>query len=258
MNMFADFICPYCSKEHNSGDVVCCGEKHVEPVRNYRVLVGCESSGTVRDAFARRGWDAWSCDVLPAVNGGQHFQCDVRDVMDKGWDLFIVHPPCTYLTGAAEWAFKPRDQINKNIKPGTLVGADRMRARIDAAAFAYECWSAPVEHIALENPVGYLSNILGSPAQIIQPYQYGADASKKTCLWLKGLPALIADPAQRVPGRLVTLASGKTVERWANQTDSGQNRLPPSADRWRVRSVTYPGIADAMADQWTRYITYEN
>jgi len=217
-----------------------------------RVLVGCESSGTVRDAFAAKGWDARSCDTLPSERGGQHYQQDVREVMGLGWDLFIVHPPCTYLTNSAEWAFK--DVQTKRIKPGTLIGAERRAARAEAVEFSRAVWSAPVQRIALENPVGHLSRILGKPSQIIQPYHYGHDASKGTCLWLRGLPGLIQ--TEYVPGRYVT-RDGKLYSRWANQTDSGQNRLPPSADRWKERSRTYQGIADAMADQWTRYIETE-
>jgi hypothetical protein len=215
-----------------------------------RVLIGCESSGTVRDAFAELGWDAWSCDLLPAVNGGKHIQGDVLDaVRGSSWDLFIVHPPCTYLTNSAEWAY--RDVQTKHIKSGTLIGAERRQARRAAVRFALDCYSTPVPFIALENPVGHLSRHLGKPAQIIQPNQFGEDASKGTCLWLKGLPWLIG--TRNVEPRIV-VRNGRIYKRWANQTDSGQNRLPPSADRWRIRSVTYPGIADAMADQWTRYI----
>lgn len=217
-----------------------------------RVLIGCESSGTVRDAFARQGWDAWSCDLLPSVNGGQHIQGNVLDVLAsgaRGADLFIVHPPCTYLTNSAEWAY--RDVQTKRIKPGTLTGAARRAARVEAVEFARACYSAPVPFIALENPVGHLSAALGKPAQIIQPHQYGHDASKGTCLWLKNLPPLVG--TQNVEPRIV-VREGRIYKRWANQTDSGQNRLPPSADRWRIRSVTYQGIADAMAEQWTQHI----
>jgi hypothetical protein len=145
------------------------------------------------------------------------------------FDLAIFHPPCTYLTSAGlHW--------NKR-RPERQVCTD------DAVEFVRRLAECPVPRIAIENPIGCLSTRFRKPDQIIQPYQFGDDASKATCLWLKGLPRL--NPTGRVPGRIV---NGK--ERWANQTNSGQNKLPPSPDRWALRSLTYPGIAAAMADQW--------
>lgn len=267
-----------------------------------RILIACEYSGAVRDAFLARGHDAMSCDLLPTDVPGPHYQGDVRDVLDgwkpvqftadcdpdgdgwcqvndcdpdecqcygptqdsieymekdgvlfgrpedrPHWDLMIAHPPCTYLTIAAEWAYK--DVQTKRIKPGTLIGAERRAARDEALSFVLELASAPISRIAIENPVGVLSSRWRKPDQIIQPWQYGHDASKATCLWLKGLPLL--RETNRVPGRIVGEDKrGNTVMRWANQTDSGQNRLPPSEDRWKIRSETYAGIAAAMADQW--------
>lgn len=195
-----------------------------------RVLVGCEFSGTVRDAFARRGWDAWSCDLLPTEKPGNHYQCDVLSVLDKGWDLAIFHPPCTYLTSSGlHW--------NKRV-PG------REQKTQESLAFVRALLDAPIPMIALENPIGRIGTAIRPADQVIQPYEYGHDASKATCLWLKGLPKL--RPTLFTPPRIV---AGK--KRWGNQTDSGQNKLGPSEDRWKIRSYTYPGIAEAMAEQWS-------
>lgn len=217
--------------------------------RRPRVLVGCEYSGTVREAFAARGWDAWSCDLLPTDRPGQHIQGDVLEVLGERWDLAIFHPPCTYLTCSAEWAYGD-GPYHMNLKPGTLVGAARRAARAEAVAFCKALLGSKIPHVALENPRGHLSSAVRPPDQIVQPYQFGDDASKATCLWLKDLPALV--PTKHVLPRLV---NGKS--RWANQTDSGQNRLSPSDDRWAIRSLTYPGIAAAMAAQWGTFVEAE-
>ena len=195
-----------------------------------RVLVACESSGVVRDAFIRAGHYAASCDLLPSESPlGDHFQCDVMDIIDHHWDLMIAHPPCTYLSvSGMHW---------------TTRGLRDPKLTEDALEFARALMDAPIERIAIENPVSIISSRIRKPDQIIQPHQFGHDASKKTCLWLKNLPLLT--PTNHIPGRAV---NGKL--RWANQTDSGQNRLPPSKDRWKLRSQTYQGIADAMAAQW--------
>ena len=212
-----------------------------------RVLVACEYSGRVRDAFRSRGHDAMSCDLLPTDVDGPHNRGDIMDVLHDGWDLMIAHPPCTYLTIAAEWAYK--DEQKKKIKPGTLVGQARREAREEAIKFVIALANAPIERIAIENPVGVLSSRWREPDQFIQPYEYGEDASKKTCLWLKNLPKLT--PTGVFPQRLAPSADGRSYSfRWGNQTDSGQNREPPSDDRWKVRSTTWQGWADAMAEQW--------
>ena len=191
-----------------------------------RVLVACEFSGAVRDAFMARGHDAMSCDLLPSDAPGPHYCGDVRDVIDNGWDLMIAHPPCTYLAvSGLHW--------NKR-RPG------RAKLTEDALEFVQLLLDAPISKIALENPIGCISSRIRKPDQIIQPWQFGHDASKATCLWLKGLPLL--QPTDVLPG-------GHKARR-ANQTASGQNKLPPSADRWKLRSLTYPGIARAMAEQW--------
>ena len=216
-----------------------------------RILIACEYSGTVRDAFAARGHDAMSCDLLPTDKPGKHYQGDVRDVLNDGWDLAIFHPHCTYLTSSAEWAYKDPDfqrypgvGYHQKLKPGTLFGAERRKARALAVEFFLLLWNSNIHRACIENPVGHISQHLrGAARQIIQPHQFGHDASKATCLWLKNLPKL--RPTENIPPRIV---NGKP--RWANQTDGGQNKLAPSKDRWKIRSTTYKGIAEAMADQW--------
>ena len=194
-----------------------------------RVLIACEYSGTVRDAFRRRGHDAVSCDLLPSDAPGPHYQGPVQDIMGDGWDLMIAHPPCTYLSvSGMHW---------------TTRGLRDPQLTEDALAFVRMLMDAPAPRIAIENPVSVISTRIRKPDQIITPSQFGHDASKKTCLWLKGLPLL--RPTQLVEPRII---GGR--KRWGNQTDSGQNRLSPSPDRWKIRSATYPGIAAAMADQW--------
>ena len=210
-----------------------------------RVLVACEYSGIVRDAFIAKGHDAMSCDLLPTESHGPHYHGDVFNIIDDGWDMMIAHPPCTYLTVSAEWAYK--DNQTKNMRPETLTGSDRMEAREDAIIFFMSLYNADIKRIAVENPVGVMSTRFRKPDQWIQPYEYGHDASKKTGLWLKGLEPLF--PTKFIEARYVQGKRGM-LPRWENQTDGGQNRIPPSADRWKLRSTTYQGIADAMAAQW--------
>lgn len=194
------------------------------------VLVGCESSGEVREAFRALGHNTWSCDLLPADDGSDHhLQCDVREAARScRWDLGIFHPPCTYLSASGmHWTTRGlRD-------PSLTEDALQLVRDLMALPFAW----------AIENPIGCISTRIRKADQIIHPHQFGDDASKATCLWLKDLPKLTA--TGHVPPRIV---NGR--KRWANQTDSGQNKLPPSADRWKLRSKTYPGIAAAMAMQW--------
>jgi len=194
-----------------------------------RVLIACEYSGAVRDAFIRAGHDAMSCDLLATEVAGPHYQGDVRDVIGDGWDLMVAHPPCTYLCSSGLHWNKRRPE--------------RAQQTAEALDFVRMLLAAPIERIALENPIGCISTQVRKPTQTIQPWQFGHDASKATCLWLKNLAPLT--PTQTIAPRMV---DGR--KRWANQTDSGQNRLPPSADRWKIRSETYQGIADAMAAQW--------
>lgn len=194
-----------------------------------KVLVACEYSGKVRDAFIKIGHDAVSCDLLPTDSQGPHYQCDVFDIINDGWDLMIAHPPCTYLSvSGMHW---------------TTRGLRDPKLTEDALEFVQRLLDAPIDRIALENPISVISSRIRKPDQIITPYQFGHDASKKTCLWIKNLPLLKS--TDMIEPRII---NGK--KRWGNQTDSGQNKLAPSADRWKIRSETYQGIADAMAMQW--------
>ena len=200
-----------------------------------RILVACESSGAVREAFRKQGHDAWSADLLPADDGSPcHHQGDVTAILNEGWDMMIAHPPCTYLSvSGMHW---------------TTRGLRDRKLTDDALEFVRLLMNAPIHRIAVENPVSVISSHIRKPDQTIQPWWFGHDASKRTCLWLKNLPLL--KPTNIVRGRMVTMPSGKVVQRWENQCDSGQNKLAPSADRWKERSKTYQGIADAMAQQW--------
>ena len=189
-----------------------------------RVLIACEYSGTVRDAFVDKGHDAWSCDLLPSDTAGNHYQGDVRDILDDEWDLMIAHPPCTHLAvSGARW-FK-----------------DKQVEQAEALDFVRLLLDAPIPKIALENPVSIISSKIRKPNQIIQPYEYGHEATKTTCLWLKNLPPLMPTNIVGKGKRHVT-KSGKSLPEWYN--------LPPSADRWKIRSTTFSGIAEAMANQW--------
>jgi hypothetical protein len=210
-----------------------------------------------------------SCDLLPTEKPGSHYQGDVRDLLEPGrFDLFICHPDCTYLTNSAAWAYGD-GPYHQQVKPGTLVGAARRAERERSLSFVREMMAAPVPCWAIENPVGVISTRIKPATQYIQPHEYGEDASKKTGLWLQGLPPL--RPTRHVSPRWV--CCGQTLPdtvgkygcpncegdnqprpRWANQTNSGQNRLSPGADRWRERSRTYQGWADAMAEQWGSYV----
>jgi site-specific DNA-cytosine methylase len=188
-----------------------------------KVLIACEYSGAVRDAFIAQGHDAISCDLLPTDAPGPHYQGDVRDIIEDGFDLMVAHPPCTHLAvSGARW-FK-----------------DKQVEQVEALDFVRLLLSAPIDKIALENPISIISSRIRKPNQIIQPWQFGHPESKSTCLWLKNLPKLIPTDILPLP------VSG----RWSNQTPSGQNKLGPSPDRWKERSKTYQGIAEAMAQQW--------
>jgi len=179
-----------------------------------RVLVACEYSGTVRDAFRARGHDAMSCDLLPTERPGPHYQGDVFDIIWDGWDLMIAHPPCTHLavSGARWWKDKQAEQA-------------------EALMFVHALMDAPIPRIAIENPISKISTAIRKPDQIVQPWQFGHGETKATCLWLKGLPKLV--PTDIVDGREARI-----------------HKMPPSKDRWKERSRTYPGIAVAMAAQW--------
>lgn len=216
-----------------------------------RVLVACEFSGIVRDAFIERGHDAMSCDLLPTERPGPHYQGDVLDIINDGWDMMIAHPPCTYLTNSAEWAYKD-GPYHQTVKPETLVGQARREAREKALEFVRDLLNAPIKRKCIENPVGQISSRIfwyiggedgparwevfprrlttgGIQPHIIQPWMFGEDASKATCLYTVNLPKL--KPTEIIAPRIV---NGK--KRWSNQTDGGQNILAPSSDRWKIRS----------------------
>jgi site-specific DNA-cytosine methylase len=179
-----------------------------------KVLIACEYSGTVRDAFIAQGHDAISCDLLPTDAPGPHYQGDVRDILNDGFDLMIAHPPCTHLAvSGARW-FK-----------------DKQKEQAEALDFVRLLLNAPIDKIALENPISIISSRIRKPNQIIQPWQFGHGETKATCLWLKNLPCLV--PTNIVEGR-----------------EAKVHRMPPSPDRWKLRSATYKGIAQAMAEQW--------
>ena len=191
-----------------------------------KILVACEYSGRVRDAFRLLGHDAVSCDLLPTDSPGPHYQGDLIDILLDGWDMMIAFPPCTYLCASGlHW--------NKRV-------AGRAQKTEEALDFVRMLLDAPIDKIALENPIGCISSKIRKPDQIVQPYMFGHPESKKTCLWLKGLPKLVATDLLPIP------PNGY----WENQTPSGQNKLPPSKNRWKIRSLTYEGLANAMAAQW--------
>ena len=180
-----------------------------------KVLIGCEYSGTVRDAFLSAGHDAMSCDLLPTESPGPHHQGDVFEIINDGWDLAIFHPPCTHLAVSGARHFKEKQEDGRQKQ---------------AIEFFLALARAPIPRIAIENPICIMSSIWRKPDQIIHPWQYGHGETKATCLWLKNLPHLV--PTKIVSGR-----------------EPRVHKLPPSADRWKLRSTTYKGIAQAML-QW--------
>ena len=210
-----------------------------------RWLIGYSTCQHTRAAFEAAGHEVWTCDLRPNDHN-RHLQCDIWEIANDAWDAAIFHPTCTYLTVSAAWAFGD-GPYHQRVKPETLVGKDRRDAREQALDNFRKLLSLPYPK-AIENPApSFISKAIRPPDQTIQPYDFGDDASKRTGLWLDRLPKL--KPTQRIAGRLVD-----NVERWANQTDSGQNRLSPGKNRWLERSKTYQGIASAMGEQWGRVI----
>lgn len=209
-----------------------------------KILIGYSACPLTRSAFEAHGHEVWTCDLLPARDNALfHYQGDVWDVLEESWDMAVLHPMCTYLTCSAAWAFTD-GPYHQKVKPGTLVGAERRAARDEAIENFRRLLALPYP-VAIENPaVSFVNKAIRPPDQIVQPYEFGDDASKATGFWLThGLPRL--EKGLRLNGRIV---GGK--ERWQNQTDSGQNRLSPGENRWLERSATYPGIAAAMGNQW--------
>jgi len=183
-----------------------------------KIIIACEYSGTVREAFSKLGHDAWSCDILETEIPGNHLQCDVREILGDGWDMMIAHPPCTHLAvSGARW-FK-----------------DKKVEQAEALEFVRLLLEAPIKRIALENPISIISSQIRKPDQIIQPWQFGHGETKATCLWLKNLPKL--QPTNIVEGREQRI--------W---------KMPPGKNRWKERSRTFEGIAQAMAKQWGNFL----
>ena len=216
--------------------------------RQIRVLVACEYSGTVRDAFSLKGADAWSCDILPTESEftkseGKHYQCDVIEVLNQGWDLMIAHPPCTYLS----FAYTGKDRYSN----------ERLQKKIEAYQFFLSLLSADIPHICIENPMGYAHTGLLPYSQIIEPYFFGDHFRKKTCLWLKNLPKLI---------HFVTNIFEKGTEvtpthTLINSSGKSKRKLQPIQKPFasgKERSLFSKGIANAMAEQWTTYINNIN
>lgn len=189
-----------------------------------KVLIGCECSGTVRDAFIERGHDAISCDLKPSKRPGPHYKGDVRDIINDGWDLAIFHPDCTHLAvSGARWFYK------------------KEKEQKEALDFVRLLMSANIPRIAIENPVSIISTHIRKPDQIVQPWMFGDPHTKTTCLWLKNLPPLKPTDIVSKGKRHVT-KSGKSLPEWYN--------LPPSEDRAEIRAKTFEGFARAMAEQW--------
>jgi hypothetical protein len=190
-----------------------------------KILIACEYSGTVRDAFAAKGHDAWSCDILPTESKGNHFQGDVLEHLDKGWDMMIAHPPCTYLSNAGARFLYPKGILNE----------ERYKKGLEAKKFFMALYNAPIKYICVENPISSKIFDLPKHSQTIQPYEYGHPFSKATRLWLKNLPLL--QPSNKIKFKESTKIPGN----WFNKGGK---------DRQKNRSKFFNGFAEAMADQW--------
>lgn len=209
-------------------------KEHRKKSKACKILIACEFSGIVRDAFIKRGYNAWSCDLLPTEKLGPHIQGDVLKILDNGWDLMIAHPPCTHLAGSGAVWFKE--------KPSCL--------QEQALQFIRDLLNAPIERIALENPVGVISTKIRKPNQIVQPYWFGDEAQKATCFWLKNLPKL-------KPTNIVDRGEIYITKKGKKRGGAWLMKLPPTKDRWKIRSRTFKGLAESMADQWGKILGYE-
>ena len=197
-----------------------------------RVLVACEFSGIVRDAFAARGHDAWSCDIIPTESPGKHYEGRVQDIVGAGWDLMIAHPPCTYLSvSGSRWLYNKDGSKNE----------ERWEKREEALDFVRFLMDAPIERICVENPVSVISSQIRKPEQLIHPWEYGHPEEKRTCLWLKNLPKL--EPSNIVYDEMMELPKKERHRIWWM-----------GSSKSKERSIFYPGIADAMAEQWGRLL----
>ena len=210
------------------------------------VLIACEYSGIVRDAFIKKGHQAISCDLLPSESDlGEHYQGDVTDILYDGWDLMIAHPPCTYLSvSGARWYYHPEDKhLPYEERRPHPMHPHRRQYQQEALDFVQLLLDAPIEKIAVENPISVISSRIKKPTQIIQPYEYGHPTSKSTCLWLKNLEPL--QPTNIVEPIWINVSDGKRMSKFHYDTYT-----LPKEERGKIRSATFPGIAQAMADQW--------
>jgi hypothetical protein len=207
-----------------------------------RVLVACEFSGIVRDAFAARGHDAISADLLETEQPGPHYIGDARDIMSDGYHTLIAHPPCTYMCNSSR---------KHMMKDGKRINPERWEKFYDAAQLFQDFATADIAERCVENPIPHTEAraIIGRPTQYVHPYQFGEDKSKKTGLWLHDLPPLVDSEADHVAPRIIQY-QGKPAKRWANQSPCGADNTPESPERWRTRSRFFHGIADAMSSQW--------
>jgi hypothetical protein len=211
-----------------------------------KVLIACEYSGIVRDAFIKKGHQAISCDLLLSESDlGEHYQGDVTDILYDGWDLMIAHPPCTYLSvSGARWYYHPEDKhLPYDERRPHPMHPNRRQYQQEALDFVQLLLDAPIDKIAVENPISVISSRIKKPTQIIQPYEYGHPTSKSTCLWLKNLEPL--QPTDIVEPIWISLSDGKRMSKFHYDT-----YILPKEERGKIRSATFPGIAQAMADQW--------
>jgi len=209
--------------------------------KRMKVLVACEFSGVVRDAFLKRGHDVWSCDILPTERKGQHIQDDVLKHLEDGWDLMISFPPCTYLTNAGMCNLTRKNSDEK-------YRDNRRRLMLEAFDFVITLANAPIDKIAIENPVGYINTHWRKPDQIIHPYQFGHSVNKKTCFWLKDLPKLTPTKMVEKDKTVIWNGTGKKISKWYKDTLwQGNGDLSEVS---KIRSRTFQGIANAMAKQW--------
>lgn len=211
-----------------------------EPLLKYskyamKILVACEYSGTTRDAFAAKGWDAWSCDLLPSDTPGNHYQGSVLDILDWGWDMMVAHPPCTYLSYAAKWCWDREG---------------RAELRAQAMEFFMQMYNAPVPLVCVENPLGYPCEAFRKYDQIVHPYYFGDDAQKRTCLWLKGLPKLLWSKSDNLFDTKTSLDKPTPIY---YDSDGYPRHFTDAAWSAHARSKSFPGIAQAMAEQWTEF-----
>lgn len=219
-----------------------------------KVLIACEESQSVCIEFRNLGFDAYSCDILECSGGYPqwHYKCDIFEIIDNGWDLMIAHPPCTYLAGSAvQWLSNPEDkELPFDLRRPHPKYPNRRNDMLDSVEFVKRLYNSSVNRVAIENPVGLLSSKFRKPDQIIQPYHFGDEATKTTCLWLKNLP-LLEHTNIVGKGERITYASGKSHPKWYADA---LVKAKTKEERQTLRSKTFPGIAKAMAKQWGDYI----